>query len=151
MAENFKTYEGMFLLDVTGGDPNAGSEPVKSLLARHNAQVLALKPWDDRKLSYEIRGKKRGLYVLAYFSLDPLLVREIEHDCRLDERFLRILILRREKIAPETLAAETPISAPRKVHEEAHVPQAAPADLPNAIVDEIVPDIGEDDAENFKS
>lgn len=145
MAQNLKTYEGMFLLDFAGADPNAGSEPVKAILARHNAEVLALKPWDDRKLAYEIRGKKRGLYVLAYFSLDPLLVREIEHDCKLDERFLRVLILRRDKVTPEMLAAETPFSSPRKSHEES---PSQPSDLPESAeaadsVDENIPSIDE--------
>jgi len=87
--ETKKTYEGMFLLDAGNPDFNAASEPVRNILTRYEAEFLTFKPWDERRLAYEISGRKRGLYVLTYFKLDPLKVREVEHDCRLDERVLR--------------------------------------------------------------
>ena len=84
--DNKKTYEGMFLVDAGNPDFNAASEPVRNILTRYEAEMLAFKPWDERRLAYEILGRKRGLYILCYFKLDPLKVHEVEHDCRLDER-----------------------------------------------------------------
>jgi small subunit ribosomal protein S6 len=104
-----KTYEGMFLLDAGQPDFQLASEPVRNILARYEAEVLVMKAWDERRLAYEIQGRKRGLYVLTYFKLDPLKVREVEHDCRLDERVLRALILRVDRpLTPEQLDAKTP-------------------------------------------
>jgi len=111
MSEKTKTYEAMFLVDAGQPSFDTASEPIRGILTRRSAEILALKPWDDRKLCYEIRGRKRGLYVLSYFKVDPLLVVEIEHDCRLEERILRALILRRDKLKPEEIAAETPATA----------------------------------------
>ena len=109
--ENTKTYEGMFLLDAGNPDFQAASEPVRHILTRYEAEILSFKPWDERKLAYEIRGRKRGLYVLTYFKADPLKIAEIEHDCELDERVLRQLILRRDRITDEQINAETPATS----------------------------------------
>jgi len=115
MNEKKRTYEGMFLLDSGNTDFNAASEPIRNVLARYEAETLSIKPWDDRKLIYEILGRKRGLYVLTYFKADPTKVREIEHDCQLDERILRALFLRREDLTAEQINAATPATgAPPK-------------------------------------
>lgn len=126
MSEKTKTYEGMFLLDAGDPDFHAVSEPVRAILERREAKVLALNPWDERRLAYIIQGRKRGLYVLAYFEVDPQQVVEIEHDCRLDERILRAMIIRRDKLSEETINAETPamVSARRAAERPAPKPDA---------------------------
>ena len=106
MSDKNQTYEGMFLLGSGGTDFQVASEPVRNVLARYQAEVLLLKAWDERKLVYPIRGHKRGLYALTFFRADPARIVEIEHDCRLDERFLRVLILRRDRLTPEEVERE---------------------------------------------
>ena len=117
MDKSKKTYEGMFLLDAGGSDFDAASEPVRKVLDRYEAEMLALKPWDDRRLAYEVRGRRRGLYALTYFRLDPERVREVEHDCQLDERILRVLILHRERLPEEEIHSPTPATESRKAQE----------------------------------
>jgi small subunit ribosomal protein S6 len=118
MDQRIYSYEGMFLLD-SSSDFETASEPVKGILTRYTTEILSFKPWDDRKLAYEIRGRKRGLYVLAYFKADPEKIREIEHDCELDERVIRQLILRRDKLTQEQIDAQTPATgAPRPAPED---------------------------------
>ncbi len=111
MAQTTKTYEGMFLLDAGNPDFQAACEPVQTILSRNEVEVLAIKPWDERKLAYEIARRKRGLYVLVYFKSDPLRIAEIEHDCQLDERVVRVLILRRDQLTEQELQAETPATS----------------------------------------
>jgi small subunit ribosomal protein S6 len=101
-----RSYESMFLLASEKTDFEAASEPIRNVLARNEAEVLLLKAWDERRLTYGIRGHKRGLYALAFFQVDPSRVVEIEHDCRLDERFLRVLIIRRDRLTAEEIEAE---------------------------------------------
>ena len=115
MNENARTYEGMFLLDSGNPDFEAVSEPVRAVLGRNEAEVLSIRPWDDRKLAYEIKGRRRGLYVLTYFKADPGRIAEIEHDCQLSEQVVRVLILQRKSLSEEQLQAETPaLAAERK-------------------------------------
>jgi len=110
MSQDKASYEGMFLLDAGNPDFQAASEPVRTILDRNGATTLAIKPWDERRLAYEIKGRRRGLYVLSFFEADPLRIAEIENDCRLDERVLRMLLLRREGLTQEQIQAETPAS-----------------------------------------
>ena len=110
MSQDKATYEGMFLLDAGNPDFQAASEPVRTILDRNEVTTLAIKLWDERRLAYEIQGRRRGLYVLSYFESDPLRIAEIERDCRLDERVLRVLLLRREGLTQEQIQAETPAS-----------------------------------------
>ena len=136
-----KTYEGMFLLDAGNPDFNAASEPVRNILTRYEAELLTFKPWDERRLAYEILGRKRGLYVLSYFKLDPLKVREVEHDCRLDERVLRALILRRDRLTPEEIAADTPATTIRvapPAPEGAAPAEGIPADVIPAEIPSVI-------------
>ena len=110
MSQDKASYEGMFLLDAGNPDFQAASEPVRTILDRNEATTLAIKLWDERRLAYEIKGRRRGLYVLSYFESDPARITEIERDCRLDERVLRVLLLRREGLTQEQVQAETPAS-----------------------------------------
>ncbi len=111
MSNGKTTYEAMFLLDVGSGDFEASSEPIRVLLNRIEAEVLSLRPWDERRLAYEIKGRRRGLYALVYFRAQPDRIAELEHDSQLDERVLRLLVLRRDNLPEEELEADTPATA----------------------------------------
>ncbi|GIW81014.1 MAG: hypothetical protein KatS3mg105_2821 [Gemmatales bacterium] len=94
MAQN--TYECMFLLDTNkvSGDVQGAAKQLHSLLEKHDAEVLASRPWDERRLAYPIKGHKKGLYYLTYFRADGSKLAELERDIRLNEMILRSLVLR---------------------------------------------------------
>jgi small subunit ribosomal protein S6 len=89
-------YECMFLLDTNkvAGDVKSASEQLHGLLERNGAEVLASRPWDERKLAYPIKGQKKGLYYLTYFRTEGQNVARIEQDCVLNETILRMLTTR---------------------------------------------------------
>jgi len=140
MANNLKKYEGMFLIDAGNPDFQAANEPVRNILTRYGAEILSIKPWDERKLAYEIKGRKRGLYVLVYFQCDPLKIVEIEHDCELDERVLRQLILRKDKLTQEVIDKDTPAISGVKPEDAA---EPAPLASPITAIED-VPDVTAD-------
>jgi small subunit ribosomal protein S6 len=88
-------YECMFLLDTTkvAGDVPAAQKQLHAILERNQAEVLASRPWDERKLAYPVKGHKKGLYYLTYFRTEGGNVASIERDCALNEMILRTLIL----------------------------------------------------------
>ncbi|MFW6062526.1 MAG: 30S ribosomal protein S6 [Planctomycetota bacterium] len=105
-----KTYEGMFLVDA-GEDFQKASAPVREVLERSEADVLAIKPWDERRLAYEIQGRRRALYVLTYFRLDPQQVSEVERDSKLNDGIIRSMIFRKDSLDESELQADTPATA----------------------------------------
>ena len=66
-----------------------------NILTRSNAQIIGMTRWDERKLTFTVKARKRGTYVLAFFMLTSgAAVVEIERDCRLSEKVIRALILK---------------------------------------------------------
>lgn len=109
------TYEGMFVLEPTiaGKDWNKVVEHVHALGTRHGAEVLASNKWGDRKLAYEIRGHKRGAYMLVYFKTNTESVTAINREAELSDIVLRHVIVRveavpppEEQVAPQPAAGE---------------------------------------------
>lgn len=136
--DNKKTYEGMFLLDAGNPDFQAACEPIRVVLARSEAEILTMKLWDERRLAYEIQGRKRGLYVLCYFKVDPAKMSEIEHDCLLDERIIRTLMLRKDNVTQEQMDAPTPATTHREETPEGAA--VAPDEFPGAAIPDITAD-----------
>lgn len=90
-----RTYEGMFLLDnnAATADFDAASAVVNTLLEKNGAQLVRKEKWDERKLSYEIRGHRRATYYLVHFTAPTTALAEINRDTRLTESIVRHLIV----------------------------------------------------------
>jgi len=124
-----KTYEGMFMVQ-SGIDFHSASEPVNTVLERSQAEVLSIQPWEERRLAYEVKGHKRGLYILTYFRMDPARLTDLHRDCELNEGVLRMMVLRRDKITDAEVNAKTPAVVSQQQAEEAAARQLATAEPP---------------------
>ena len=98
------TYEGLFLFPQSAaGDMQAAVDHVTSILDRADAEVVALSKWEERRLAYDIKGNKRGIYFLAYFKADHERLAGIERDCNLSEQLLRALVTKADHIPAEII------------------------------------------------
>ena len=132
-----RTYEGMFLMPAGQSDFEALTQPIHAVLDRAKADLLTIKSWDERRLAYDIDGHKRGMYVLAYFNMDPAHVTEMERDIKLNEDILRALLLRRDSVADEVLNADTPaLVAARRPKRESQAGESDDAPAPDAPVED---------------
>ena len=100
-------YECMFLLDPNrvAGDVQGAAKQLHALLEKNHAEVLASRPWDERRLAYPVRGQKKGLYYLTYFRTEGKNLVNLEKDLALNEMILRQLILHIDSKHVETLLA----------------------------------------------
>jgi len=100
-------YESMFLLDTNkvSGDVGAAAQQLHGLLERNHAEVLASRPWDERRLAYPVNGHKKGLYYLIYFKTEGKNIANLERDCQLNEMIVRTLILKIDPKLQETMLA----------------------------------------------
>jgi len=89
-----RTYEGMFLFDPSVASQwQTAENEVARIMERAGAELIGVKKWDERRLAYEIRHRKRGCYVLTYFRASGSSIAGIERDARLSEMVLRLLVL----------------------------------------------------------
>ena len=111
MAQTLKRmYEGMFLVDsaTAAADWDVVVETIQNVFNRAQADVVSLRRWDERRLCFDIKGHKRGTYILTYFHADSERIGGIERDVQLDETLLRVLILRADEISAEKREEPTP-------------------------------------------
>jgi small subunit ribosomal protein S6 len=128
-------YECMFLLDTTkmAGDLESARAKLHGTLERYGAEILASRPWDERKLAYPINGQKKGLYYLVYYKAEAAKIREIESDLKLNESLLRYMTTKVEpKLADALLAVarDERAFALQTMHEEGMGDGTAPAGAP---------------------
>jgi len=112
-----RKYEAMFLVDSAEATAKWDDvlAAINTVMERAEASVLSLQKWDERRLAYEIAGRKRGMYILCYFEAVPAKISSIERDVQLSESLLRVLILSADVI-PEAVIS---IPTPAMVREEA--------------------------------
>lgn len=100
-------YECMLLLDSGkyNGDAAGVIGGIHGTLEKHHAEVLASRPWDERRLAYPVNGQKKGTYFLIYFKGDGKVLKPIEHDFHLNESILRQMTLRIDPKLVDTMLA----------------------------------------------
>ena len=103
------TYEAMMLFDPAfASDQENVRKEVDRLLERAGAQLIAMHRWDERKLAYEIKKRKRGVYVLIYMRAPAQSIAPLERDVGLSEGVLRALILRADHVTEEKMQIAPP-------------------------------------------
>jgi ribosomal protein S6 len=74
-------YEGMFLFPQTvAADLQGAADHVLEMLSKGEAEIVSMCKWDERRLAYDIKGNKRGVYVLAFFRVLSTKLAGIELD-----------------------------------------------------------------------
>ena len=63
-----------------------GSEAVRKTLGDFGAQILSEEPYGDRDLTYEIKKRNRGRYVLFNINAAPEKIVEMDRQLKLVER-----------------------------------------------------------------
>ena len=122
-----KKYEGMFLVDqeVSNKKWDEVIGHIRSHLEKHNAEILDLEKWNDLKLAYPIKKRKKATYILGHFNAEPSSIAPLRHDLQLSELVLRHLITV-DTGRMQFLVEETPEAATRRpAGAEAAEPAAA--------------------------
>jgi small subunit ribosomal protein S6 len=108
-AKTTNTYESMFLLGSGfAADLDNALKLVRGIVEKHEGKVLVLKKWDERKLAYEIRGEKRGLYIVCFFKAPPEGVAGIVRDVELSDQMLRVMVTKADHLNETEMAAVEP-------------------------------------------
>ena len=102
-----RPYEVVYIFD-----PALDEETINQKLTHFHSLVLApgaeapqVNHWGKRTLSYPIRKKDTGYYVIATFSALGTALPEFERAVKLDESVLRFLVVVNEGAQPVPVAA----------------------------------------------
>lgn len=108
--ETKRVYEALFLVDsaLAAAQWDHVMELIQKILDRSQARTISIRKWDERKLAYNMHGKSRGTYILAYFECLSTGVAQIERDVNLSEEILRVLVVRTDQMSQEEMDKPTP-------------------------------------------
>jgi small subunit ribosomal protein S6 len=145
-------YEGLFLFPQSSvSDLQGAHDHVLEILQRAGAEILSMKKWDERRLAFEVRGNKRGVYFLVYFKAKGNKLAQIERDCSLSEELLRAMVTRADQVPQDVIqAAEGRAQLADEIKLRATQPAAIPdaaaeTETATAVADEDDEFIDEDD------
>jgi small subunit ribosomal protein S6 len=121
------TYEILFVnrAEASQEKIKETAEKIQSVILRNNGEVFLSENWGKRRLAFKIKGCTDGNYYRMIFSADPLFVKELDRDVRVNEDVIRHIIVRAQKVA------EKP---PVKEKEEPSITQV---DTPQAVEPEV--------------
>lgn len=163
-----RLYEGLFLVDAAAAATDWAEieNQIRGLIEQQGATIEYSERWPEQRLAYPVKGIKRGVYFLAYFTSDTGAIAAIRSDGQLNENVLRMLVIqedfldlemakRKEAAAraaavavaepePESVSEPVPESVPESVSEPVSEPVSAVEDAMAAsegdTLDEVIPE-----------
>lgn len=127
-------YEAMFLLSqAQAADFGGAVSHIRTQIERYQGTIIAMKKWDERRLSFEINKQKRGVYILAYFAAPTSSLAEIERAFNLSENVTRTLIQRADHYTVDEMKAsddQKGLEMEAKLRATQPALAAAPIDIP---------------------
>ncbi len=95
LPHGVRLYEAMWVVDANSGreDYNKCLAAIKEVVEKGGGTWINADKWEERKLAYPIKKKKRALYIINHFSAPTESVIKIDRNARLSEVVLRHMIL----------------------------------------------------------
>lgn len=89
-------YESMIILNAAISDEEADTAvaKIKDLITGQGGEVLKVDVWGRRKLAYEIKKQKKGLYVLFFYKAPSTTAKKLEEFFKVFDTVLKYIILR---------------------------------------------------------
>ena len=89
-------YENIVILDSALSDEEAEGAvmKIKDIITGSNGEVLKVDVWGRRKLAYEIKKQKKGLYILLLFKTPPETIKKLEDFYRVFDIVIKYMIIK---------------------------------------------------------
>lgn len=120
-------YETLFIVNPELNDAEVENvvQRLQEVVTRSGGQVHRTENWGRKKLAYEVKKHRKGIYVLMYLSGSGKTVAELERHYRMMDPVLRYLTVKLEKL-PDFQPPEAE-AAPREAEAAPREAEAQPA------------------------
>lgn len=94
-----RKYEIMYIMrpDLDEDSQQALVEKFDSVLTDHGAQITEVEEMGKRRLAYEIKDYRDGVYRVIYTTADPEAINEFDRLMKLNNDILRFMVIRDER------------------------------------------------------
>lgn len=111
--EDTRIYESVVIVRPSLSDPDIHqfTEAYTARLEQGGGVILKVDNWGKRKLAYEVKGERKGVYFCFTFSGPGKVIRPLENANRIDDTILKSMTIR-IKNAPEKPEAVEAVEEP---------------------------------------
>ena len=91
-------YESVIIIN-----PSVDDDKLKDLekrftdLINKDGKLEKVDELGKKKLAYEVRKNKEGIYVVFYFEANPSLIAELERNYRITDEVIKFLVVKQEQ------------------------------------------------------
>ena len=105
-------YENIIIMNAAISDEEAEAAvtKIKDLVTGQGGEVLKVDVWGRRKLAYEIKKQKKGLYVLLIYKTPAATVKKLEDFYKVFDVVLKYMVVRLEKKQVQELEKSEPVA-----------------------------------------
>ena len=125
-------YETIFIVKTDLGDEALAERVawVTDILTSNGAEVINIEQWGKKRLAYQVKKQKHGIYVLMHYEGDPKVVPELERNFKLSEDILKHLTVKLEgaQVEKARAAAVAAVEEEARRAEERSAREAAEAE-----------------------
>ena len=99
-------YETVFIVTPVLSDAQVKevADKYQGIFTENGGQIVNVENWGLKKLAYPIQKKTTGFYFLVEFEAEGQLIEKLETNYRRDERIIRFLTFKQDKVAVEDSA-----------------------------------------------
>ena len=71
-------------------------ERFKSLIENQGGEVLKVDKWGKRRLAYEVKDLREGVYIIVHMNAEPNVATELDRVFKITDEVLRHIIVRED-------------------------------------------------------
>jgi len=94
-----RPYEALYIInpDLSDEEITAIMEKYKQVVEGQDGEVESVNRWEKRRLAYDIKGMREGIYVLMNFKSESKAAAELDRLMKIADEVLRHLIVRTDE------------------------------------------------------
>ncbi|HEY3298743.1 MAG TPA: 30S ribosomal protein S6 [Armatimonadota bacterium] len=91
-----RSYEALYIVhpELSDEQVTAIMEKYKGVVESQGGEVESVNRWEKRRLAYEVKGQREGIYVLMNYKSDAKASSELDRLQRIGDDVLRHIIVR---------------------------------------------------------
>lgn len=90
------TYETIYIVKPSLSEEEIANvtDKIKALIEKDGGEVIGTESFGKKRLAYEVRKEKRGIYLILHFKGTPATLRELEQTYRLSESIIKFMVVK---------------------------------------------------------
>lgn len=107
-----RNYETLYIVrpELSEEEQQAVAQKFADIVTQAGGEVIKLDIWGKRRLAYEVKKLREGIYILMQFRGESQVAQEVERVLKITDEVIRQLVVRLEDDLPMGEEEQTPVA-----------------------------------------